>query len=58
MALFWTASIAMDQRDVYIINNPDYTGEMFAEYLGGVLTARILDSFGMQHLPPVDHIVY
>ena len=65
IALFYTVSLAMDQRDVYIINNPDYTGgatgdtgELFSEFLGGVLTANVLDTFGIQHLPEVDHVIY
>ena len=47
IALFYTVSLAMDQRDIYIINNPDYTGELFSEYIGGLMTAKVLDYFGI-----------
>ena len=57
-ALYYTMSLAMDQRDVYIINNPDYNAELFSEFLGGVITAKALDTFGIQHLPEVDHVIY
>ena len=58
VALILTVSEAMDERDIYIINNPDYTEEQFSEHIGGLLTAKALDYFNIRHLPEVDHIVY
>ena len=58
--------MAMDQRDIYLVNNPDYvppvledeTIEAYTELMGSLITSNLFDYLDMEYLPEVDHISY